>query len=89
MFMMIKDNLLLLATGAMVPLFLLPDWLQAALRYLPFYHVAYLPSMALMGRLTNELAAGIAALAAWNGAMAVVNRAAYRSFRVRFDGVGA
>ena len=60
MFMMVKDNLLLLATGAMVPLFLMPDWLQAALRFLPFYSVTYLPSMVLMGRLWDEAPYGVA-----------------------------
>lgn len=88
MFQMIKDNLVLFLTGGLIPLSLLPAGLGLAMRFLPFYHVTYLPTMLLMGRNTSELGLGFIVLAVWNLAFLLINRATYQRLRTLYDGVG-
>lgn len=87
-FLMIKNNILALATGTLIPLMLLPDALVAAMKYLPFYYVTYLPTMLLMGRNTEELFMGLGVLAVWNAAFLPLNHILYERLRRRYDGVG-
>lgn len=88
LFLMIKSNLLVFVTGALVPLSLLPEGVVAAMRWLPFYYVTYLPSMLLVGRLSAEGWTGLAVIAAWVLAFGLLNPALYRRLRVRYDAVG-
>ena len=77
------------ATGAFIPLSLLPGAALGALRFLPFTHVVYTPSMLLAGQAgAREGLFGLAALAAWTAAAYAAARFAYGRLRVRYDGVG-
>lgn len=87
-FLMIKQNLVAFATGVIVPLALLPEGLQAVMRYLPFYYSTYLPSMLLIGRNTAEIGQGFIVLAAWMLAFAIINPRWYDHLRKKYDGVG-
>ena len=87
-FSMIKDNLMNFVTGALVPLALMPAGVVAAMRLLPFYYVAYLPSMVVIGKGTGEIAQGLYILAAWTAFLMVLGRALYEGYRKRYDGVG-
>lgn len=88
LFNMIKDNIVSLIAGTMVPLALLPAGLQSALRFLPFYHAVYLPSMLFMGRGGGEALLGMCVLLAWIAFLLPFNAALYRRLRIRYDGVG-
>lgn len=88
MFNMIKDGIIQFASGAMIPLNLLPGGLNAVMRFFPFYHVVYQPAMLLMGRNTDQMGMGIAVLLIWNAAFAWLNRYLYNRLRKQYDGVG-
>ena len=76
------------ATGAMIPLALLPEGVRAFLRLLPFYYANYLPAMLLTGRGADEMRAGLLVMSAWTAGMLFVARVSYNKMRVRYDGVG-
>jgi ABC-2 type transport system permease protein len=87
-FLMIKGNIVAFVTGTLVPLVLLPSSIVSIMRFFPFYYVTYLPSMLLIGKNESEAATGIVVLAAWLLAFTILNKLAYKKFRVVFDGVG-
>lgn len=87
-FLMIKDNLSAFATGAVVPLALLPGWLVAGMRYLPFYYVTYLPSMLFIGQCEEEAVTGVLVLSVWCIAFIILNQVTYEHNRIKYDGVG-
>jgi len=87
-FLILKDNLMSFATGTLVPLLFLPDWLVMGMRFLPFYYVTYLPSMLAVGKCSEEAWTGLAVLAGWMLLFFALNRLTYERLRVRYDGVG-
>lgn len=87
-FLMIKDNLIALITGALIPLVLLPEGLIMVMKFFPFYYVTYLPSMALIGKCQDEIITGIVVLTAWSLCFAVLNRVFFGRYRIKYDGVG-
>ena len=87
-FLMIKDNLMMLVTGAIVPLVLFPEKLLVFLRSLPFYYVTYLPSMLLTGHCRQEALPGIAALICWSAAIQAAIHVTWKHYRTKYDGVG-
>lgn len=87
-FLIIKDNLVAAATGAIIPLVLLPGWALSGLRFTPFYGGVYLPAMLLMGRCGDEVLTGIFVLLFWNFLMKRLLWRTYRKYRSEYDGVG-
>lgn len=87
-FLMIKDNLIALVSGSIVPLALFPDTVTGILKCLPFYYVRYLPSMLLTGRCGEELVRGIVLLGLWCIGMQVMISLVWRKYRKKYDGVG-
>jgi len=87
-FLMIKDNLSAFVTGAVIPLVLLPEWLIAGVRFLPFYYVTYLPSMLLIGKCEDEAITGLFVLSVWCIVFIVLNQATYEHYRIKYDGAG-
>lgn len=87
-FLMIKDNMVALITGTIIPLVLLPEQVLTYMRIFPFYYVTYLPSMLLIGRNENEAVTGIIVLICWCIAFGIINKLTYKKYRIRFDGVG-
>lgn len=87
-FLMIKKNLILLATGTIVPLALFPEKIVKLMSRLPFYYVTYLPSMLLTGRCGEEAVPGILTLIFWCVCLQFVIAATWKSYRKKYDGVG-
>jgi len=87
-FMMIKDNVVQFVTGSLIPLAILPSFVQDIMRLFPFYYIIYLPSMLFMGRNVGEIPLGIISLVVWNGALGMLNKITYKRLRTRYDGVG-
>ncbi len=87
-FLMIKDNLVALITGTIIPLALLPETVISWMKLFPFYYVTYLPSMLLIGRNGSEAMFGIVIMAGWCVAFGMINKVTYETYRVKFDGVG-
>lgn len=87
-FLMIKNNLVTLITGSIVPLVLLPEGVVRVMRLLPFYYVTYLPSMLLVGRCREEAAVGLTVLAAWCLVLQAMIHVTWEKYSRRYDGAG-
>lgn len=87
-FLMIKDDLSAFVTGAVVPLALLPEWMLAGMRCLPFYYITYLPSMLFIGKQEQEAFTGIVVLSVWCLIFIVLNQVTYEHYRIKYDGAG-
>lgn len=87
-FIRVKNNIISLITGSLIPLSLMPDVVVTVMRFTPFYYSAYLPSMLLMGKGSGEAVLGMAIVAAWSLVFIVLGRRAYSKYRVMYDGVG-
>lgn len=87
-FLMIKNNLISLLTGTIVPLALFPQQVTAVMRLLPFYYVTYLPSLLLTGSCEEEALPGIAVLAAWCVLMQLLITGTWKKYRIKYDGAG-
>lgn len=87
-FLMIKNNLVELITGSIIPLILLPDPIIAFMKVFPFYYVTYLPSMLLIGRCKEEAVIGVLIMVGWCIFMKIINKVTYEKYRLKFDGVG-
>lgn len=85
---MIKDNFVQFLTGALIPLSLLPVWLQEAFRIFPFYYVYYLPTSLYLGKKQNEAIMGLIVMLLWNLALLGLNTVVYRQSVRRYEGVG-
>lgn len=87
-FLMIKDNLVALVTGTLIPLALLPESVTMVMKIFPFYYVTYLPSMVLIGKCQDEVLTGMVVLAIWSLFFAVLNQVFFGRYRIKYDGVG-
>lgn len=87
-FLMIKNNLMALVTGTIVPLALFPETVVKLMRFLPFYYVTYLPSMLFTGRCQKEALPGLLILAGWCLCLQLVITFTWKRYRKKYDGVG-
>lgn len=87
-FLMIKNNLVSLVTGSIVPLILFPEPVLRMMKILPFYYITYLPSMLFIGRCEEEAVTGIIVLLFWCLIMQLVIRVTWKTYRTKYDGVG-
>jgi ABC-2 type transport system permease protein len=85
----VQDSIIAFATGSMIPLSLLPDAALSVLRFIPFSHAVYTPSMLLTGQMdVSEGLFGLAVVLAGTVAMILIAQSAYHRLRVKYDGVG-
>lgn len=87
-FLMIKNNLVMLVTGSIVPLALFPEVVVSIMQMLPFYYVTYLPSMLLTGYCREEALRGLVIIALWCAMMQMVIHIVWKTYRRKYDGVG-
>ena len=87
-FLMIKQNIMALITGSIIPLALLPEMVVRCMQILPFYYTAYLPSMLLIGRNGEEAVGGVFIMLGWNFGIWLLSRNVYSRYRVKYDGAG-
>jgi ABC-2 type transport system permease protein len=88
-FMHVQGSIIAFVTGSLVPLSLLPEKALFVLRFLPFTHVVYTPSMLLCGQMdAGEGLFGLALMAIWTMVMLITAQYAYDCLRVKYDGVG-
>lgn len=87
-FLMIKNNLMELVTGTIVPLALFPDAIVEVMKYLPFYYVTYLPSMLLIGQCSQEAVKGLAIIMVWCIVIQAVIRVTWKKYIRKYDGAG-
>lgn len=87
-FLMIKNNIMSLITGSIVPLALFPQEVISIMKLFPFYYVTYLPSMLLTGRCGDEALTGILVLCMWCTVMYFLIKATWQMYRRKYDGVG-
>lgn len=87
-FLMIKNSIVALITGSIIPLALLPDTFVSFMKVFPFYYVTYLPSMLLIGRSQNEMAAGLLVVFSWCVFLQILIKVTWENYRRKYDGVG-
>jgi len=87
-FLMIKNNLVALVTGGIVPLVLLPEGMVSVMKLFPFYYVTYLPSMLLIGRLKEEAVSGLVIIFLWCVCLQILIKFTWENYRRTYDGVG-
>lgn len=87
-FLMIKNNLILLITGSIVPLALFPEIVVNVMKILPFYYVSYLPSMLLTGMRQEEAMSGLLIIAVWCFVIQILIHFTWNSYSRKYDGVG-
>ena len=79
----------LLLSGRLVPLPLMPDWVQEISRYLPFQWAFYFPIESLVGDLSNqELVQGLLVQLLWILIGLAIFKVAWRSAIKRYSAVG-
>lgn len=87
-FLMIKNNLVALITGSIVPLALFPEIAVRIMRWLPFYYVTYLPAMLLAGLCRNEAWSGVVVISCWCILMQAAINVVWKKYIRKYDGVG-
>ena len=87
-FLMIKNNLVALVTGSIVPLALFPEVVVSVVRLLPFYYVTYLPAMLFAGMCKDEALAGVFVIAGWCLVMQFFINIVWKKYLRKYDGVG-
>lgn len=87
-FLMIKNNLVALITGSIVPLALFPEIIVNVMRILPFYYVTYLPAMLLTGLCQSEALYGVLVILCWCVIMQLMINIVWKKYRRKYDGVG-
>lgn len=87
-FLMIKNNLMELVTGTIVPLALFPSIVIEVMKCLPFYYVTYLPSMLLTGQCEKEALKGLVIILAWCAGIQAVIKTTWKTYIRKYDGVG-
>jgi len=88
LFLMIKDNIFSLISGAVIPLVLLPQEVISVFKYLPFYYISYLPTMLLLGRNSEEVPQALVTMLVWVILFAILNPSTYKYYRTKFEGAG-
>ena len=79
----------LLLSGRLVPMPLMPDWVQEIARFLPFQWTFYFPIESLVGDLSGaELLGGLAVQLLWILVGLALFRLAWRSAIKRYSAVG-
>ncbi len=79
----------LLLSGRLVPLPLMPDWVQDIARFLPFQYAFFFPIESLVGDLSNaELVRGLAAQLLWILIGLAIFRLAWKHAIKRYSAVG-
>ncbi|MCX7774061.1 MAG: ABC-2 family transporter protein [Clostridia bacterium] len=86
---LIKSNMVDFLSGALLPLSLLPLWMQGIMKFFPFYYMQYIPASLYLGLKTDEAILGIVILVIWNLFLWFLAEAAYNRFRRLYEGVGA
>ena len=87
-FLMIKNNLISLVTGSIVPLALFPEMAVRIMRILPFYYVTYLPSMLFTGMYQEEAMTGLLVIVFWCLIMQFLIHVTWNKYIRKYDGVG-
>lgn len=87
-FLMIKNNLVSLITGSIVPLVLFPEAVVKVMKLMPFYYVTYLPAMLLTGKCREEALYGIVIMAGWCVLLQILIRLTWTKYSRKYDGVG-
>ncbi len=87
-FLMIKNNLMALICGSMIPLALFPEPILRLMKVLPFYYVTYLPSMLLIGRCREEAFRGMLTIGCWCVVIQILIMITWSQYRRKYDGVG-
>jgi len=83
-----KNNAVDFLAGVLVPLSLLPAWIQDVMRFFPFYYVYYYPASLYLGLKTEQFVTGLIVMAIWIVLLWGLSVIVYHRFRRIYEGVG-
>jgi len=84
----LQMSMVAFATGAFVPLSLLPNAALTVFQFLPFSHVVYTPAMLLTGQIASIKGLfGLTVLFVWTAIITTIGQLTYNRLRKKYDGV--
>ncbi len=84
-----KAAVLEFLSGMLIPLSLLPVWLQNGMKFFPFYYTVYYPALLFLNnRGTDEFYTSFAIMIFWNIIMIIAAHFTYCHLRRKFEGAG-
>jgi ABC-2 type transport system permease protein len=86
---LLNGNVVDFLSGALLPLSLLPDWMQGVMRYFPFYYMQFLPASLYLGLRTQEAFFGLLVMVIWIIVLWGLAEFLYHRFRRLYEEVGA
>jgi ABC-2 type transport system permease protein len=86
--MMMKGVIIEFLSGALVPLNMLPPWLNDALKFTPFYYIVYYPASLFLGQAEVPPFFAMTILLAWCVLFYAVGQAWFFRARHQYEGVG-
>ncbi len=87
-FFMIKDNIVLLVSGSLVPLQILPIGFVSVLKYTPFYYLYYYPASLYVTQNLNGIGLAYLVLSLSIVFLLIVNTLLYKKATDSYEGVG-
>lgn len=87
-FHLIRMTITEFLAGSFLPLSLLSEPVQTAMKAFPFYYVQFLPVSLWLGRRTEEAVPGLIVLTAWTVGALMLGDFAWRRLRLLDEGVG-
>lgn len=87
-FVLVKDNLLSLITGSLLPLSLFPNSLQALMKFFPFYYMGYYPTNVIITGNTESIYIAYCVLLTWLLILHFVSNVLYRKLIILNEGAG-
>ncbi len=88
-FYYISQNIIDFLSGAIIPLFLLPNTVINIVKFLPFYYTLYFPASIYLGENLNEIYPAIAVITCWNIGLYILNQLLYSRLIRFYEGVGS
>lgn len=86
---MVKNSVIELLSGALIPVSLFPAWARRIIEATPFPALASLPAALMLGRGAEGYLRSLGILAAWNLALYAACRAAYARLSRTYEEAGA
>jgi len=86
---MVKNSIIELFSGALIPVSMFPPWARTIIEATPFPALASLPAALMLGQDSGGYIRALAALIAWNAALAMACYAAYARLSRSYEEAGA
>jgi len=87
-FVLIKDNIIMLITGGLIPLSFFSKNVVRVMKFFPFYFLNYYPTELVITGDTKDVKIAIFVLVAWTATAKIANKVMMTRIRKKYEGVG-